>query len=61
MKRPSRVWMVAPVLVPTESGVGVLPAKVKSNREQIAASATVASRRANWSPTHLREPPPKGK
>ena len=51
------MWMVAPVLVPTSSGLGVGPlgANWKSYFCRSTASATVASSVANWSPTHLRE------
>mmetsp|Transcript_67000 Transcript_67000/g.188686 ORF Transcript_67000/g.188686 Transcript_67000/m.188686 type:complete len:244 (-) Transcript_67000:1209-1940(-) len=63
IQSPFRVWIVAPVLMPTLSAVGVGPsgAKLKSYRRRSIASATVASSSANWSPTHLRGPPPKGR
>lgn len=55
---PLLVWMVAPVTSSTDSGD---PRRFTSNFLSNAASATVDSMRANWSPTHFLGPPPKGK
>mmetsp|Transcript_17868 Transcript_17868/g.36712 ORF Transcript_17868/g.36712 Transcript_17868/m.36712 type:complete len:245 (+) Transcript_17868:126-860(+) len=56
MSRPLAVWIVAPVAMP-----GSWPSFcLKVNRRSIIDSAITASIRANWSPRHLRGPPPKG-
>mmetsp|Transcript_19178 Transcript_19178/g.33022 ORF Transcript_19178/g.33022 Transcript_19178/m.33022 type:complete len:219 (+) Transcript_19178:305-961(+) len=57
MGRPLAVWMVAPVAMPTCSGV---TASSKVKRRSSMERPTVASNRANWSPMHLRTPPPNG-
>mmetsp|Transcript_1161 Transcript_1161/g.3387 ORF Transcript_1161/g.3387 Transcript_1161/m.3387 type:complete len:223 (-) Transcript_1161:312-980(-) len=58
MFSPFMVWIVAPVCMPTSSG---LPSNAKSNFFNTMDIVTVASSMANWSPTHLREPPPNGR
>lgn len=58
MNKPSCVWMVAPVVILISFGSS---ARSKLNRLTSIANATAASSTANWSPTHLREPPPNGK
>ena len=47
-----------PVVMPTS---GLPGASSKSNRRMNMARATSVSNSANWSPIHLRRPPPKGK
>jgi hypothetical protein len=48
----------APVVMPTGGASG---ARSKSKRRSSMESPTTASKSANWSPTHLRRPPPKGR
>lgn len=55
---PFFVWIVAPVTISTSSGD---PLSSTSKFRSSRARATVDSRSANWSPTHLRGPPPKGR
>ena len=53
MYSPFLVWMVAPVVMPgSNPGLGARSYSLSST-----ASATTASIKANWSPTHLRGPP----
>ena len=57
MGSPPLVWMVAPVTIPTASGAH---ASWNEKRCSSMDSTTVDSITANWSPTHLRMPPPNG-
>mmetsp|Transcript_5389 Transcript_5389/g.11861 ORF Transcript_5389/g.11861 Transcript_5389/m.11861 type:complete len:303 (-) Transcript_5389:872-1780(-) len=58
MLRPAVVWMVAPVVMPTGGASG---SRVNSYRLISMARPTRDSNKANWSPMHLRRPPPKGR
>lgn len=55
---PALVWMVAPVTSSTSSG---LPFNWTSNFCSSKVNTMTDSISANWSPTHLRGPPPNGR